>query len=135
MILNCNFPINWIMKSALLQHGSNWASFWLFKKPHKTCSNTTNCIQEAPKLHYPDFTILNIFIKHCQICPQELPGSARRPHGTSDGPDKHQNQCQWTHNHVKLKIKKSAGISSLNFAVFYNGCNDIFLTLPPVLPD
>ena len=42
--IRCNFPLKWIMKSVLLQHGSNWASLWLFKRSNKTCGNTAPCI-------------------------------------------------------------------------------------------
>ena len=37
MTLRSNFDLKLIMKSARLQHGSNWASLMLFKNRYKMC--------------------------------------------------------------------------------------------------
>ena len=93
MILYCNFPLNWIMRNALLQHGSNYASLWLLKNTYKTIGNSTNRTQKASKRHYPSFTFFDIFIKQRQMSSEGSRGAPEGPAGASDSPDKHQNQC------------------------------------------
>ena len=86
----------------LLQHGSNWASLWLFKNTHKTniilfiCSKLSENGIDAI-LYF--FKISSNIAKWPPRAPGERPEAPRE---ASDSPDKHQNQCQWTRNHVKF---------------------------------
>ena len=102
MKIQSNFHLKWIMKSALLQHGSNWASLWLFKKAYKTCAILLICSKR------PQNDVVEIFefssnssnlVKWPPRAPVERPET---PPEASDNPNKHQNQGQWTRNHVKF---------------------------------
>ena len=102
MKMHSNFPLRWIMKSALLQHGSNWASLWLFKKAYKTCAILLICSKRPQNdvIQILEFsTYLSNIVKWPPRAPVERPET---PRDAFDSPDKHQNQCQWTQNHVKF---------------------------------
>ena len=102
MKMHGNFPLRWIMKSALLQHGSNWASLWLFKIAYKTCAILIICSKRPQNdvIQILEFsTYLSTIVKWPPRAPVERPET---PRDASDSPDKHQNQCHWTQNHVKF---------------------------------
>ena len=111
------FPLRWIMKSTLLQHGSNWASLWLFKKAYKTCAILLICSKRPQNdvFQMLEFsTYLWNIVKWPLRAPVELPET---PRDASESPDKHQNQCQWATfkvnhaifkaNHVTLNVNQS----------------------------
>ena len=117
--MHCVFPLRWIMKSTLLQHGSNWASFWLCKKAYKTCAILLICSKRPQNdvFQMLEFsTYLWNIVKLPLRAPVELPET---PRDASDSPDKHQNQCQWTQNHVKFMGFHGILLISLHSIGFY----------------
>ena len=102
MKMHGNSCFKWIMKSALLQHGSNWASLWLFKKAYKTCAILLICSKRPQNdvFQMLEFlTYLSNIVKWPLRAPVERPET---PRDASDRPDKHPNQCQRTQNHIKF---------------------------------
>ena len=114
MKIHSNSCLKWIMKSARLQHCSNWASLWLFKKAYKTSAILLICSNRPQNYVFQMFqfsTYLSNIVKWPLRAPVELPET---PRDASESPDKHQNHCQWATfkvnhaifkaNHVTLKV-------------------------------
>ena len=102
MKMHSNSCLKWIMKSVLLQLGSNWASLWVFKKAYKTCTILLICSKRPQNdvIQILEFsTCLSNIMKWPPRAPAERPETPRE---AFDSPDKHQNQCHWTQNHVKF---------------------------------
>ena len=85
MKIHSNLPLKWIMKNALLQHGSKSTSFWLFKKVDKTCAILIICSKRPQNDVIEIFKIFNTFINYCQMAsegscgaPGDLAGCLRQ---------------------------------------------------------
>ena len=119
MKMHSNFPLKWIMQSVLLQHGSNWASLWLFKKAYKTCAILLICSKRPQNDVFKmlEFsTYLSNIVKLPLRAPVERPET---PRDASDSPGKHQNHGQWTRNHVKFIGFHCVLLISLHSIWFY----------------
>ena len=102
MKIHSNSCLKWIMNNALLQHGSKWASLLLFKNTYKTNIILIICSKWSEN----GIDAILYFLKissNIAKWPLRAPGERpEAPREASDSPDKHQNPCQWTQNHVKF---------------------------------
>ena len=100
--MHCNCPSKWIMRSPKKQAWCRGVSKWQCKNTYKTCNILHICskCQENYVFRIQWFsTKMSKSLFGSPRAPVERPET---PRDASDSPDKHQNQCQRTQNHVKF---------------------------------
>ena len=81
MKMHCNFHLRWIMKSAMLQHCSNWASKWHLKNINKTIAILLICSKRSENGIDAILYFVKDFVKYCQMASEGSRGAPRGPAG------------------------------------------------------